>query len=533
MNSLRIILLGLALSYQAIASQPISEETPLRSISTQQASLPIVEENSRLALLPAWTDHINAVLDKPNKVNKLALSLASTSPLVFPVFAELSKTCGGMSDIYPALANAPVEFLCGVGGGVSVASIFFVTIYYLPSTYAPADTPSEFYNTRVKDKLWIAAKNGAYFLTGAVANIPMFYLNQTQLAWTTNYIGMPALITWSSIVSVSGSISYIWPTDDFVKWWMITPLQRIITGRKLNKDQHLLDERVKRKYLASSARIKLFDQLNGFMQLVQNMTDDDVISTYESITKSSSHWENLISLAKQNLSEAHAPSKAYIYTKRAICVAAAGIGVFSGYANWPVAVESIDSFVECYGGKTNLGTAVLGNLVGAAGFVTSGTLGAVASYSTFDQIVEAVVGLPTALVGLPANLKTYFSRQGTIKDKMEPIAGLAMYGTVLYLSTTSALPQVMITIMSVDPGAWSTFVQVCAGVGNFTTSWFSLASLTNVLKNKLFTSHAKEARHALLQMTEKFKHHVEYLRDEVLLELSSRMYTGTADAQVN
>ncbi len=497
-KKLRLLIVFLLFSTFSIASENNFLE---QSTLLQHKELKINSED--------LSNHLDELIENHEaKINRKAAGASLLGLSVFPVFGKLSANCGGFSNYIPVLDTLAGELICGVGGGLAISGIFMVTLYNIHELASPVVGPNkQFYTINFSQKLKQFSIDALYFGIGWTACIPMFYLNMTQTEKISSVLPESAMIIWSEITQITGGLSYIWPSHELVHGRLQPFIQKQICHTES---------------LISEQKTILKKALISYGKSISEMSNNDVDTLYNSLysqaSKQKNAWKNLFSTATESLLN----KKSISYSKAAICLGASAIAIFAGYANWPLSVESVESFASSVGLPNGLLAEITGQIVGATGFFVLGSLMGISTFESFQQLFDAFYKSPLFLLNFPKELAHYLTHWGSFKEKLSPIAKTALVGAAFYETICAPMNLMTITTMETS-GWWHTFLQGCVIVGNATTSWFCFNKIADGIYNRFFALETEKKRHRLISLMKDLTHHIDYMNNDAILAIQEMM----------
>lgn len=443
-----------------------------------------------------FSENLNtAITNHHPEINIKSLLLSSTGLSVFPVFAALSKNCAGIK----GLDNLAGEIFCGVGGGAAITSVFLVLTYKIHELMPPLHSDNtKHYQTSRSDIIKETALYALYFGIGYVATIPIVYLNMIEMPQIKEALPLWVMLSWSEFAHFSAGLNYIYVSYNLAHELLPVIFHNIFFKKDPNCHKKLQIKQSLTTYThhiekMSAAQI---DELHSALY-TQNSVAGDV-------------WKDVFRKVNTTTSE----QKTISYSVATICLGASAIAILSGYANWPLSIDSMNSYAK-FLGVTDPGFWVnaSGQLVGATGFFVLAALNGLTSFETFLQIIDGIWAAPSAIKSIPGNMRHYFSTPETVREKIAPIAKIALKGLTLYATICAPLNLMNITNMETN-GIWDKFLQGCVVIANTTQSWFSFSNLTDGIYNHFFASTETDRKRArLISLMGHLKRHVKFMNN--------------------
>lgn len=421
----------------------------------------------------------------------LLLAASSTSLSVFPLFTKLSSTCGGLigdPSRFPVFAA-----LCGTGGGLSISTIFFVTLYNAKELIIPKG-PSEIFDNEAKDYLKHGALCSAYFIIGWSASCPVYYLNMTQLPAFSNVIPRGAMIAWSQYNQTLAGAGDIWPCYALIHEYLL-PLVRKVPG---------LASEVKKQ------RLEIKNALAYYAQTIQGMEDEQLERLYNQMFEPSTlNGQSKFNHLLIEAFTAYTEKKGLTPVEFIADTMAASLGILSGYSLWPMSIASVQSWNL----PSQALTSIVGNTMGACSFFTSGALNAIAAYSNFHYFLHLGAAIPDIAKKTPLAVKNYFTTPGTVKEKLEPIVRGVSSAAAIYLSVDSAFSSMNVNSM-VSSGLWEGALQISTVIANTSTTYFCYSSIASTVNNWFFRKPIQEKRDRLSSLVQELSRQMTFIKNQ-------------------
>lgn len=472
----------------------MDERTPLPMRSFNHENINSIESCQSI-IDPAFSEKLNTVITNHSPgINVNALLLSSVGLSVFPVFAALSKNCAGIK----ALDNLAGEIVCGVGGGAAITSVFLVLTYktheLLPPLYSEN---TKYYQTARFDKIKEFALYGLYFGIGYVATIPVAYLNMIEMPQIKEALPLFLMLSWSEIAHLAAGLNYI-----YVSYNLAHELLPMISHNIFCK-----------KDPNCHKKLQIKQALSRYIHHIGEMSAEEIHTLHSTLYHRQSAgdvWKDVFRKANTTTSQ----QKTISYSVATICLGASAIAILSGYANWPLSIDSMESYAKFLGViDPGFWVNASGQLVGATGFFVLAALNGLTSFETFQQIIDGIWAAPSTIKSIPGNIRHYFSTPESVQQKIAPVAKIALNGLTLYATICAPLNLLNITNMETN-GIWNKFLQGCVIVANTTQSFFSFKKIANGIYNRFFAcSETERKREHLISLMDNLKRHVKFMND--------------------
>lgn len=449
----------------------------------------------------SWSTTAENEILKSSDLKKSDVALGILGASNIPVFYYLAADCGGLSSKISFLDNDTARFSCGIGAGAAIALGIGVFAAKLSEKYLPEDMTPDHYNiSRTRHNIELAI----YLATGLVACTPLFYLNQILLSEADGILSPPGHVIFSLVATLMAGISYVWGLYSVAHDWVLDPLEKFRVRSSSAEAYANMNTQYQRYIL----------KLDQFSQNVKDFSSEELDAWNEYTQDSRFDVERFLAQINNTVQIRNDSSS---YSEITIAGLSAVIGILSGYANWPLSVIAFSNFVNYMGGngQTNV-TQTFGNIVGLASFLSLGSINCVSGYASGKSIYKGIIALPDLASGSITRIKNYFASNIPFTKRIEPVINTTLNAAALYFAVSSAMPQMTIALMAVNPGVWNTILQISAAAGGTATAWFSMRRIIYQIYHKLLVDAEVIEKETLISRAQQVTRRLKYLKEENL-----------------